>query len=483
MNKTKISLLAAAMLWCGHAFGAENTAIYGYLTSPAAGMYVVNTDGPRLLWEDSGYDARKSSPLTAGWVVDGKLCGYASDDAQACYVEYDWSTGEVLSSVDMPVADCPVIAALNANDGNIYGYRAEGNEYYFFTATAANPVATTVVSTGAITEMCLGLTYNPADDCLVGVNRKGTLLKVNPDGSQEAMMDTDYSVASDAVGTALTYSAAENCYYWNPTGTDAVGEMYVIDWATRYATQIIDFPSSHFRFLLTALPPEKPQAKNITLDISEAELVEGDVLTLTATVTPAAATDKTVTWSTSDASVATVRDGVVSALKAGEAVITAATVNGLTAECAVKVVEKEPEIILVTEIIISPATIEALPGAEVQLEVTVLPADATNTLLDWGSSDESVATVNQSGLVTIHSAGTAVISALATDGSGVKAECHVDGLTGIDALMVRGGRADVYDIHGILLHSGADINTLRTLTPGIYYIINIEGVHRKVVIR
>ena len=74
----------------------------------------------------------------------------------------------------------------------------------------------------------------------------------------------------------------------------------------------------------------------ITLDQTAATLTEGETLTLTATVSPDDATDKTVTWSTSDASVATVADGVVTAVAAGTATITA-TAGDYSATCVVTV--------------------------------------------------------------------------------------------------------------------------------------------------
>jgi len=57
-------------------------------------------------------------------------------------------------------------------------------------------------------------------------------------------------------------------------------------------------------------------------------------------------------------------------------------------------------------------------GSTVQLGATVLPADASNPALTWSSSDTSVATVDDNGLVTGVAAGTATITAAATDGSG-----------------------------------------------------------------
>ena len=77
----------------------------------------------------------------------------------------------------------------------------------------------------------------------------------------------------------------------------------------------------------------------ITLDQTTLSLTEGDQATLTATVAPENATDKTISWKSSDENVATVTDGVVKALSGGTATITV-TANdgsGVSASCAVTV--------------------------------------------------------------------------------------------------------------------------------------------------
>ncbi len=83
------------------------------------------------------------------------------------------------------------------------------------------------------------------------------------------------------------------------------------------------------------------QPTGITLDAATAEITEGDTKQLTATIAPDDATDKTVTWTSSDESVATVSaSGLVTAIKPGTATITATTANGLTATCTITVVAK-----------------------------------------------------------------------------------------------------------------------------------------------
>ena len=118
--------------------------------------------------------------------------------------------------------------------------------------------------------------------------------------------------------------------------------------------------------------------------------------TLAAIVKPDNATDKTVTWSSSDTSVATVNsNGKVTAVAAGSATISckANDGSGVQAICAVTVSNPKPDTItLPTE-----ATVTA--GQALTLTPTVTPANAEYTLT-WSSDDETVATVDQDGVVT-----------------------------------------------------------------------------------
>ena len=147
---------------------------------------------------------------------------------------------------------------------------------------------------------------------------------------------------------------------------------------------------------------------SITLDKTSASLKAGETVTLTSTVNPDDATDKTVTWSTSDASVATVTNGVVTAVKVGTATITAKA-GDKTATCAVTVVPTP-----VASITLDKTSASLKAGETVTLTVTVNPDDATDKTVTWSTSDASVATVTN-GVVTAVKVGTATITAKAGD--------------------------------------------------------------------
>ncbi len=151
--------------------------------------------------------------------------------------------------------------------------------------------------------------------------------------------------------------------------------------------------------------------ESVKLDQEKLELTEGDTATLTATVSPDNAADKTVTWSSSDAEVASVSAGKVTALKPGTATITAKA-GDKTAACAVTVVAK---VVPVESVSLDRETLNLTEGETATLKATVTPDDATDKTVKWSSSDKSIATVSSSGKVTAVKAGTATITAKAGD--------------------------------------------------------------------
>ena len=152
---------------------------------------------------------------------------------------------------------------------------------------------------------------------------------------------------------------------------------------------------------------------SITLNIPALSFTSiGSTSTLTATVLPANATDKSVSWQSSNTNVVTVDNaGKVTAVGSGTAVITAVSSDpSITAQCSVTVT------IAVQSVSVSPETAQMFTGEKLQLQAAVLPSAASDKTVTWKSSNTAVATVDSTGKVTAVSNGTAVITATTGDG-------------------------------------------------------------------
>ena len=149
--------------------------------------------------------------------------------------------------------------------------------------------------------------------------------------------------------------------------------------------------------------------ESVSLDKVSVSLVEGESCTLVATVSPSNASDKTVTWSSSKQSVATVDSGVVTAVSEGESTITASA-GGKSATCKVIVSKK---VIPVESVSLDKDRLYLTVGGNELLIATVIPDDASDKTVKWSSSDVEVATVDRDGLVTAVKGGTATVSAVA----------------------------------------------------------------------
>jgi uncharacterized protein YjdB/endonuclease/exonuclease/phosphatase family metal-dependent hydrolase len=168
----------------------------------------------------------------------------------------------------------------------------------------------------------------------------------------------------------------------------------------------------------------KEAVSGISLDRSELSLVYGETETLTATVLPQNADNKTVSWSSSIPAIALVDNhGKVSAIGVGNTVISAVTEDGgKTATCAVTVTSAD---VSVTGISLDKSELSLFVGDTVTLKASVTPDNATNTTILWSSNIPEIAAVDIStGKITAVSAGNAIISAVTEDG-GKKATCRV----------------------------------------------------------
>lgn len=172
---------------------------------------------------------------------------------------------------------------------------------------------------------------------------------------------------------------------------------------------------------IVTVVPDYIEVTSISLSNTELLLVEGDISELLAIIHPENATEKDITWTSEDPTIATVdANGVITAIKPGFTIVTVTAENGVKAECAVTVI---PRIIAVEEITLNRTAIELLEGETFGLIATIKPDDATDKTVTWMSSNAAIATVDENGLVTGVSAGEATV--YASSSNGLTAECAV----------------------------------------------------------
>lgn len=146
---------------------------------------------------------------------------------------------------------------------------------------------------------------------------------------------------------------------------------------------------------------------SISLSLTSAEMAAGEQLQLSATILPDGAAGKSVEWSSSKKSIASVdHTGLVTALTEGSATVTA-TAGGKSASCAITVNKAN---VRVTAIIIDKTELTLLKGESYTISAIVRPEDATDKTITWTSSDSNVASV-ENGFVLALSDGLAEIKA------------------------------------------------------------------------
>lgn len=156
----------------------------------------------------------------------------------------------------------------------------------------------------------------------------------------------------------------------------------------------------------------------LELSSSELEIEKCRTAQLLTIVTPSDATRKSVIWTTSNPSVATVSNGIVTAVEVGEATITATSRydQNISASCKVTVTSTP-----VTGIELDEEMTMGVDSTK-QFTAQVLPENASDQRITWTSSNPAIASVDSSGKVTAHTAGAVIITA-ATNEGGYKAEC------------------------------------------------------------
>ena len=162
----------------------------------------------------------------------------------------------------------------------------------------------------------------------------------------------------------------------------------------------------------------------VMLNKTETTILEGSSETLVATVLPENATNRNVSWKSSDEAVATVdANGKVTGVKAGEAVITVTTEDGKkTNTCKVTV---KSNTVNVKGVVLNKTSISIPIGEDETLAAKVLPENATNQNVTWSCKNPEIASVDANGKVTGIKAGMTIVTVTTEDG-GKTADCAVN---------------------------------------------------------
>lgn len=165
-----------------------------------------------------------------------------------------------------------------------------------------------------------------------------------------------------------------------------------------------------------------PKAKKIVLNVTKKTMNVGQTTTLKVKKVSPSNASKSVKYSTSKKSVATVDSkGKIKAKAAGTATITVTSKSNSKVKATCKVTVKQP----VKEIRISKSVLAVQKGKTINIKATVKPKNASNKKLKYKTSNKKIATVNSKGKVKGIKNGTVTITVTAADGSKKKATCKV----------------------------------------------------------
>ena len=294
--------------------------------------------------------------------------------------------------------------------------------------TSSNTNAATVDNSGKVTAVDLGtavITCSAFDSsgitatCNITVGKPVTSILLSNSnlswitGKQGTISASVFPL--DALDKTVSWSSGNN----NIATVDSSGNVVAVGVGTTVITcTAFDGSSVSAACNITVGKP----VTSIQLSANNLSWIVGRSGTISATVIPNDALNKTVGWSSSNSAVATVDNtGNVIAVGIGTAVLTCAAVDdsGVSAVCTITVGKP------VTSIQLSANNLIWAIGRTGMITASFLPADAIDKTVSWSSSNTSAATVDNSGKVTAVGIGTAVLTCAAQDGSGVSAACSI----------------------------------------------------------
>ena len=220
-------------------------------------------------------------------------------------------------------------------------------------------------------------------------------------------------------------NASDKVLYWSSSNENVAkvneGVITSVGKGTATLTAISRAGGKTASCTVTVEDPNFVHINEITMKSEEVELKTGETGWVGVTYNPSNATNKVLTWKSSNEKVATVKEGTIKAVGLGTATITATSEDGgKTATCKVTVTDGKKHI---ESISLKTDSIEMKPGEGKTIYAEYNPSNVDDKTLYWKSSNEKVVTVNE-GYVKAIGEGTATVTAVSRDG-GKTASCKV----------------------------------------------------------
>jgi len=165
----------------------------------------------------------------------------------------------------------------------------------------------------------------------------------------------------------------------------------------------------------------RQQISNVELNTTSVSIINGGTYQIKATITPNDATNKSLSYTSNNESIATVSStGLITGISGGETIITVSTTDGSNISKSIDVIVREQ----IESVTLSETNIEINKGQSKIVTATITPSNAFNKTLRWESEDDSIATVNN-GVITGINVGTTKVIVSTTDGSNITKEINV----------------------------------------------------------
>lgn len=299
----------------------------------------------------------------------------------------------------------------------------------------------TAVEAGTTTIVAMSNDSGMLATCKVIVTQPVTGIKLNS-SYQEMWVGSKYAI----IPTVEPIDAEnKNVTYFSSDESVASVDEYGVVTALKGGNTIIEVTTEEYHLTATCTIVVKEYVSSITLSEHEKFLNVTETGTLTAVVETTTATNRGIVWSSSDDAICSVdKDGNLSGNRVGNAVITATAADGsgVYDTCIVHVVNP------VTKITVEPDTVRMLVGDSYIVRAVVEPDNATIKDVDWSSSNESIAIVDEAGEIFALSTGKCKITATSKDGNNVKGSCwvYVTPVVNISSLKINS--SEIYMLSG-----------------------------------